>query len=58
MLGKSPSEEAAMAILDVDHVNVTTSDLEQMRRFYTEVLGLTEGVPAAFFPSRRLDVLG
>ena len=47
-----------MAIWDVDHVNVTTSDLERMRRFYTEVLGLTEGVPAAFFPSRRLDVRG
>jgi catechol 2,3-dioxygenase-like lactoylglutathione lyase family enzyme len=48
MLGKSPSEEAAMAILDVDHVNVTTSDLERMRRFYTEVLGLKEGVRPPF----------
>ena len=37
-----------MAILDVDHVNVTTSDLERMRRFYTEVLGLTEGVRPPF----------
>ena len=37
-----------MAILDVDHVNVTTSDLERMRLFYTEVLGLTEGVRPPF----------
>lgn len=37
-----------MAIWDVDHVNVTTSDLERMRRFYTEVLGLTEGARPPF----------
>lgn len=37
-----------MAILDVDHVNVTTSDLEHMRFFYTQVLGFTEGVRPPF----------
>ncbi len=37
-----------MAILDVDHVNVTTSDLERMRVFYTQVLGLAEGARPPF----------
>jgi len=32
-----------MAILEVEHINVTTSDLERTRRFYIEVLGLKEG---------------
>lgn len=37
-----------MAILDVDHINVTTSNLERMRWFYSEVLGLREGVRPPF----------
>ncbi|MEY3629772.1 MAG: hypothetical protein RLY91_1538 [Pseudomonadota bacterium] len=37
-----------MAISDVDHVNVTTGDLERMRFFYTQVLGLTEGARPPF----------
>ena len=37
-----------MAILEVEHINVTTSDLEKTRRFYTEVLGMREGVRPPF----------
>lgn len=32
-----------MAILEVEHINVTTSDLEKTRQFYVEVLGMREG---------------
>lgn len=37
-----------MAILEVEHINVTTSDLEKTRRFYEEVLGMREGVRPPF----------
>jgi len=37
-----------MAILEVEHINVTTSDLEKTRRFYTEVLGMSEGARPPF----------
>lgn len=32
-----------MPIAGFNHFNITTSDLERARRFYTEVLGLREG---------------
>jgi catechol 2,3-dioxygenase-like lactoylglutathione lyase family enzyme len=37
-----------MAILEVEHINVTTSDLEKTRRFYADVLGMREGVRPPF----------
>jgi len=32
-----------MAILDLDHVNIRTTDLARTQAFFTEVLGLTVG---------------
>jgi catechol 2,3-dioxygenase-like lactoylglutathione lyase family enzyme len=32
-----------LAILDLDHINIRTTDLARTRAFFTEVLGLTEG---------------
>jgi catechol 2,3-dioxygenase-like lactoylglutathione lyase family enzyme len=32
-----------MAILDLDHINIRTTDLARTRAFFIEVLGLTEG---------------
>jgi catechol 2,3-dioxygenase-like lactoylglutathione lyase family enzyme len=32
-----------MAILDLDHVNIRTTDLARTRAFFTDVLGLTVG---------------
>lgn len=32
-----------MAILDLDHVNIRTTDLNRTRAFFTEVLGLSVG---------------
>ena len=37
-----------MAILEVEHINVTTSNLEKTRRFYVEVLGMREGMRPPF----------
>jgi len=36
-------EERLMAILEVEHINVTTRSLEKTTRFYADVLGLKEG---------------
>ena len=32
-----------MAILDLDHINIRTTDLARTRAFFTDVLGLTVG---------------
>jgi catechol 2,3-dioxygenase-like lactoylglutathione lyase family enzyme len=32
-----------MAILDLDHINIRTTELEKTRIFFTDVLGLTVG---------------
>lgn len=34
---------AAVRVGGIDHVNVSTSDLDAAKRFYTELLGLTVG---------------
>jgi catechol 2,3-dioxygenase-like lactoylglutathione lyase family enzyme len=52
-----------MTILGLDHFTVLTDDLEATRRFYAEVLGLTEGerppfgFPGAWFYCRGRPVL-
>jgi catechol 2,3-dioxygenase-like lactoylglutathione lyase family enzyme len=44
-----------MALYDLDHINIRTANLENMTKFYAEVLGLTLGDRPAFqFPGSWL----
>jgi catechol 2,3-dioxygenase-like lactoylglutathione lyase family enzyme len=48
---ENQQREIAMAIRKLDHVNIRTADLAATRRFYTEVMGMTDGYRPPFdFP--------
>jgi catechol 2,3-dioxygenase-like lactoylglutathione lyase family enzyme len=52
-----------MTILDLDHINIRTTDLDRTRAFFTDVLGLTVGwrpdfeFPGAWLYAGEKDVV-
>lgn len=52
----SPKPSGRPRITGIDHVTIYVSDVEKSRRFYSDVLGLTEGCPQYSGPDSCLRV--
>jgi catechol 2,3-dioxygenase-like lactoylglutathione lyase family enzyme len=48
MVEEGMAEEQGMALTGLDHVNMRTTDLERMVRFYEDVLGMKSGAHPRF----------